>query len=180
MRSGDIDSWTVDQDGITYRVDLFTDDNQDVAGSGDCCNAQDIAAHARGDWLFTGVVVTPLVDGRPVTDAQDSLWGVEYGRNPGRWQDRNGRDQVIDRDYLTRVHPVPDMIAVARGNLAGLRDSLVSDAESRAAELRTLKLDDCPAYNPRETRGRNVANAHCLRALGHDMPHRDLDGREWS
>lgn len=121
-----LDSWTTEQDGITYQVALYADDdsNQDPAGCSDNYEAADLDAHKRGDWEFVGVVVTPLVDGQTVEAAQDSLWGVEYGSNPGRWLDEQGRETVVDREYITNVHPVPEMIPEVRGNLAKLRGDL--------------------------------------------------------
>jgi hypothetical protein len=117
-----LDSWDIDRDGITYQVALYSDDdsNRDPVNEGDNYTAEDVAAHDRGDWQFVGVVVTPLVGGQVVEAAADSLWSVEYGSNPGRWLDAGGRDQVVDREYITNVHPVPEMIREVRGNLAKL------------------------------------------------------------
>lgn len=178
MQTGNVGSWTVEQDGLTYRVDLFTDDdaNADPAGQGDCYDAADIEAHERGDWLFTGVVVTPVIGGRPVDEARDSLWSVEFGSNEGWRSERNPRG-VIDQDEISR-YPVPDMICEVRANLAKLRDGLVAEATRQANELAALSLDDCPERNPAVAP--NLSPGACMRALGHDLPHRDSNGQEWS
>ena len=157
-----IDQRTITVDGIEYSVTITPDDDI-TEPDGDCYDDADRATF--GDtWSYVGVIVTPVIGGQEISAAADSLWRVEYGSAPG-W------DREQDMDYYLTVHPVPNMISEARAELRKFRDSF-------AAELAGLPLDDCTAYNPAERRG-NVANAHCLRAAGHDMPHRDLDGREW-
>ena len=130
-----IDSWTTEQDGITYRIRLVDDQdaNMDAAGQGDCYSPSDLAAHAAGDWTFVGVIVTPEVDGRPVEAAEDSLWSVEYGTMPAETEPHEGGqhgETVIDRERI-ESYPVPDLISEARGNLRRLR-----------VDLGGLKLDD--------------------------------------
>jgi hypothetical protein len=89
-----------------------------------------VAAHQRGDWEYVGVIVAPVINGTTVEAAQGSLWGVEYGTLPPtsaagipRDDPRWGPDDAgvtIDREYITSVHPVPEMIPEVRGNLGKL------------------------------------------------------------
>jgi hypothetical protein len=152
-----IESTRVEQDGITYKVLLAADEDTSIEDA-DGYNDEDRAAYERDDWGFVGVIVQPVIDGVVSEDAEDSLWGVQYGHS-AEW------DSGLD--YLVSTYPVPSMISEVRHNLRKLRERLAG-----------ISLDDCTAYNPAEGRP-NVANAMCLRALSHDGLHRDLDGREW-
>lgn len=125
-----IDSWTVDRDGITYQIQLVDDQdaNQDAAGQGDCYSPSDLAAHAAGDWTFVGVIVTPVIGGRAVDGASDSLWSVEWGTMPAEPEPHQGGqhgETVIGRERI-ESYPVPDLISEVRGNLARLRVDLGS------------------------------------------------------
>jgi hypothetical protein len=125
--SGTIDSWQAERDGITYRIDLYDDEeaNADPAGQGDVYDGDPAAleAHARGDWQFAGVVVTPIIDGTEISGASDSLWSVEVGSYEG-WKSDALPGGYIGREYLTDVHPVPDMIGEVRANLLKLSTDL--------------------------------------------------------
>jgi hypothetical protein len=182
-----IDQTTIERDGITYRV-IVAYDPVCRPDDYDCYSDDAKAAWSRDDWCYTGVIVRPVIAGSEVKDAEDSLWGVEYGTLPGHVSTGPGDDEpthdpiCIGIDQIVNDHPVPDMIGTVRGNLARLRDGELP-AERQARELRAaltgLSLENCTAYNPGEKRGSNIANAYCLRAAGHDPKHRDLNGREW-
>lgn len=178
MTDRPFESWEIDADGLTVRVDLYSDydANANPAGEGDVYDADMVAAHARGDWEFVGVVVTPVIGEQEIGAATDSLWSVEYGYYDG-WRSGHLPSGRIDRAQLER-YPIPGMISEVRGNLARVTPGLIT-------ALQGVSLDDCPAYNPNGQAGGElgqitVANAHCSRAEGHAMPHRDYDGEEWS
>ena len=132
MSRGEIDSWTVERNGIRYRVDIDPDyeSNANPAGMGDCYSPSDLDAHARYSWGFVGVTVTPEVSGTDHADrypsAQASLWGVEWGVMPAETEPHEGGmhpETTLDRAAITE-YPVPDLISEARDSLRTLRDRL--------------------------------------------------------
>ncbi len=175
-----IEETTIERDGITYRVILAPDSGSSPDDS-ECYSDAAKAAFRAGEWEYIGIIVRPVIDGQGVGDAEDSLWGVEYGTLPGHVNEGAGDDELthdpvrIDMRSLVESYPVPGMVSEARGNLAKVAGSLRSLADA----ISGMSLDDCTAYNPHERRDPNVVNAYCLRAAGHDPKHRDLDGREW-
>lgn len=138
--AGQIDSWQIERDGITYRVDIDPDyeSNQgDPRGNDDGMREETAEAHQRGEWEYVGVTVTALVAGTDYTGdyptASASLWGVEYGTLPATSAEgipgddpRYGPDSAaveIGRGEIEN-YPVPDLISEVRGELAKLRDHL--------------------------------------------------------
>lgn len=139
--TGEIDSWTVERDGIKYRFDVDPDYEANSVSNpranDEGMRDETIAAHKRGEWQYVGVTVTPLLDGLDDTAdsyLSDSLWGVEWGELPATSAEgipeddsRYGTDDPgtsIGREYITDTHPGPDMIPEVRGNLRKLRDKL--------------------------------------------------------
>lgn len=138
--SGEIDSWTYETGGIKYRFDIDPDyesNCDDLRANDEGMRDETVAAHARGEWQYVLVAVTPVLDG--VDDTRysamaDHLGGVEWGELPptsaeGIPEDdsRYGADDPgtsIGREYIQGTHPGPDMIAEVKGNLAKLRDRL--------------------------------------------------------
>jgi hypothetical protein len=123
-----------DIDGLAWHVRVVMDDEQPDAPDDDGATPAQVRAYQRGDWYYAGVIVTPVISGQRVTEADQSLWSVEYGRYT--LTDENGNvtgEIVIDLDSLvngqksadgTEVYepyPVPDLIAEAKAELrAGL------------------------------------------------------------
>lgn len=129
MRLGDIDSWEITRQGITYRVDVTTDEDSnygDITGNDEGLSPSDVEAHKRGDWLYVGVTVTPLVDGRAIDQAADSIWATQWGTMPAEtepWQGGQHEEIRIGRESIEE-YPVPDLVSEARGNLEKFRASL--------------------------------------------------------
>lgn len=136
---GEIDSWTIERDGIKYRFDVDPDYGA-VTSDDEGMRDETRAAFGAGAWRYVGVTVTPEIDGLEA-DARHSwlsadLWGVEWGDIPpasaeGIPEDdpRWGTDDAgvsIGREYITDNHPGPDLITEVRANLAKLRDELVT------------------------------------------------------
>lgn len=152
--SGYVDSWTVEQDGITYRVDLDPDTDS-TPDDAECYSPSDIKAYRDDLWSYVGVTVTPLVAG---AGASAATWGVEYGVMPAEtepWQGGMHDRTVIDRAVIEREY-VPELIVEARAELRKLREALSA-----------LALNDCPATHVR-TEGIPVpGKVYCQRAEGH-------------
>lgn len=127
-----LDQWTMEKDGIKYRIDVLTDD-ESSPDDADCYSPTDKEAFDNGLWRYVGVVVTPLIDGLDQGEGQAhsyvsaSLWGVEYGTMPAEPEPYEGGqhgETVIDRERIINDYPVPDLITEARGELVKLRDKL--------------------------------------------------------
>ena len=169
MSYGDIDSWTIELDGIRYRVDLDPDyeSNAHPAGQGDCYSPEDIRAHELGLWQFVGVTVSPMISSLDGETLGASLWSVEYGTMPAETEPHEGGQHdaiTTDRAYLESTYPVPDLVSEVRDRLRKLR-----------ASLQALPLDDCEATHPDHP---GIVNAACRRAAGHAENH-SSDFGEW-
>ena len=139
-----IDKATIECDGITYSV-MLVPDYDASPDDADSYSASDKAAFAAGEWSYVGVIVRPVIDGNELREAEDSLWGVEYGFMPAETEPHEGgqhEDITIGMDYITGTHPVPDMISEVRANLRHMRDNLVPNAVTKANRLHELNLDD--------------------------------------
>jgi hypothetical protein len=163
--SGEIDSWTVQLDGITYRVDLDPDyeANSAPAGQGDTYSPEDVASHAAGRWQFVGVTVSPVLAELDTEAFSESLWSVEFGIMPAEteeWQGGRHEELVIDRQTI-QEYPFPDLAGEVRTRLRTFR-----------ALLGALQLDDCPATHERTEGIPHPATVHCERTADHDPPHR--------
>jgi hypothetical protein len=168
---GEIDSWTVERDGVRYRIDIDPDyeANADPAGQGDTYSPEDLAAHAAGLWRFTGVTVSPVITGADPELFSASLWSVEFGTMPAETEPHEGgrhEEVVIDRSYI-EGYPFPDLAAEVRERLATFRTALEG-----------LQLDDCPATHVRTEGIPQPYTVHCERTAGHEMPHRVM-AYEW-
>ena len=123
MSRGEIDSWTVESNGIRYRVDL--DPDYDARPDDyDCYSPEAQTAWLRDEWRYVGVTVTPQVSGTDYTDtypsASAALWGVEYGTLPATAEDA---EITQDRAAINK-YPVPDLISESLHSLRHLRDRL--------------------------------------------------------
>lgn len=126
--SGELDSWTVQLDGITYRIDLDPDyeANSAPAGQGDCYSPSDLEAHAAGSWQFVGITVSPVIMGLEEYALRQSLWSVEFGIMPAETEPYEGGqhgETVIDRASIEAC-PFPDLAGEVRADLAKLRKKL--------------------------------------------------------
>ena len=133
--------------GLSYRIEVFEDPD---AGSPaeqyglypeSCYTQAQQDAHDRGDWMFAGVVVTPLVGGLEIDGAADSLWGVEFGHYTlTDDEDRVQGTTDIGLDEIVKTHPVPDMLDEVR---AGLRKHLEPVSAAAGVVLAALPAADC-------------------------------------
>lgn len=113
-----IEETTIKRDGITYRVMVVPDEDASIDDA-DCYTDGDKATYAAGDWQFVGVIVRPVIDGTEFSDAEDSLWSVQYGTNP-EWDHELLPGGTVGMAYIVDTHPVPDMIGEVRANLERL------------------------------------------------------------
>ena len=119
-----IDERTITMGGIAYRVMIVPDEDASIRDADDYSDG-DRATYAAGEWSFVGVIVRPVVDGQEISDAEDSLWSVQYGTNP-EWEHELAPGGTVGMDYITGVYPVPDMIAEVHGNLVRIRDAIAA------------------------------------------------------
>lgn len=108
---GEITTRFVTRGRVPYRVDLDPDPHT-TPGEFDCYSFDDKAAFRQGRWQY--VVVTVAVD-LPHVDVQAVLGGAEYG---------DLRNIFIGMPQLLDQHPVPDLIAECRQQLAELHTNL--------------------------------------------------------
>ena len=131
--------------GLSYRVTVVPDlDAGRPEDNGDCYTPAQIAAWSRDDWLYVGVIVTPVIGGTDITASEQSLWGNEYGDFLLTDEDDNttGRRR-IDLDYMIGgetghpeyAYPVPDLISEARESLPGHVIEMARQFSAVAAEL---------------------------------------------
>lgn len=128
LETGDVDSWTADRGGITYRVDLWDDceaNSQsvaDIAADDEGLSPSDLAAFVRDDWRYVGVVVVPLVDDLPVIQARVSLWHCGWGTMPAEtepWQ--GGMHAELNMDRAAIEDQAADLFGEARAELVRFR-----------------------------------------------------------
>ncbi|WP_344585643.1 hypothetical protein [Nonomuraea roseoviolacea] len=111
-----IETRTVHHEGVDYFVQLTHDHDTNPETDGDWASPEDLEWWRRDDWQYVIVTVTPVIAGAEITTAADVLGSVVYGFLP---------KATIDMDAICNVHPVPDMIDVARDNLRKVRPVLV-------------------------------------------------------
>ena len=139
-----IDSWTVDRDGITYQIRLVDDQdaNQDAAGQGDCYSPSDLAAHAAGDWTFVGVIVTPVIGGRAVDGASDSLWSVEWGTMPAEPEPTGFGGEDAQDAMLKHIGDI-----VGQGKAPGNKDQASGSSKDKKPASGKMDAEDKKGEN---------------------------------
>ncbi len=118
-----IEVWefTPEESPITYEVRAFCDTDA-TPYEADCYDAEDIRRWMADEWRYVGLDVRPIVAGQRIDDAAVSLWGIEWGCNPGFSSPVIGRDQV-------NVSHVPDLCKDAYEKLTDVPGQLAELAE---------------------------------------------------
>jgi len=112
-----IDSWEIDGpiEGLKFKVVIVRDDDKKpyelVARPKthpneppryrkvreECYSRKDVTAWKKDEWQYVGTIVTPVYQGIEISEAEASLWGIEWGDH---WNIDNRRcvDHVVSSE----------------------------------------------------------------------------------
>jgi hypothetical protein len=141
--------WRVidDPDGLPlkWRVSVYPDCDSKPDDC-DCYTPRQHTAWKNDEWSYVGVEVTPILpSGHDLSLATETLWGTEYGFLTLTDDDDNKTgEKNIDLEELIKVHPVPELLVQARGELLDQLGPLMREIFVLAAGLRESRAQESP------------------------------------